>query len=76
MTAAHNTRRTAAEVKRVAYIKRFAEAFAHQHNLLKMQEEVVHDWGATGGPSAIPGGAMAPPGPPWSRHCLFAVLGI
>ena len=76
MTAAHNTRRTAAEVKRVAYIKRFAEAFAHQHNLLKMQEEVVHDWGATGGPSAIPRGAMAPPGPPWSRHCLFAVLEI
>ena len=62
MTAAHNTRRTAAEVKRVAYIKRFAEAFAHQHNLLKMQEEVVHDWGgAQGGPALYLGG----PWPPW-----------
>ena len=63
MTAAHNTRRTAAEVKRVAYIKRFAEAFAHQHNLLKMQEEVVHDWGggAQGGPALY----LEGPWPPW-----------
>ena len=66
MTAAHNTRRTAAEVKRVAYIKRFAEAFAHQHNLLKMQEEVVHDWGGgpQGGPALYLGGGHGPPGPP------------